>query len=88
MPGDQKYPKNWGLGGAWVAPSVKHPTLGLGSGHDLTVREFEPRVGLRADGWEPGACFPFCVSLSLSAPPLPVLRLSLSLKNKYTFKKL
>ena len=29
----------------------------FGSGHDLTVCEFEPRVGLRADGSEPGACF-------------------------------
>ena len=27
------------------------------SGHDLAVREFEPRVGLWADGSEPGACF-------------------------------
>ena len=37
----------------------------LGSGHDLAVREFEPRVGLWADRSEPGACFRFCVSLSL-----------------------
>ena len=29
----------------------------FGSGHDLTVREFEPRVGLRADSLEPGGCF-------------------------------
>ena len=29
----------------------------LQPGHDLTVREFEPRVGLWADGSEPGACF-------------------------------
>ena len=26
--------------GAWVAQSVKHPTLGFGSGRDLTVHEF------------------------------------------------
>ena len=32
----------------------------FGSGHDLTVREFEPRVGLWADSSEPGACFGFC----------------------------
>ena len=50
------------------------------SGHDLTVREFEPRVGLCADRSEPGACFRFCVSISLSAPPL--LMLCLCLKNK------
>ena len=37
----------------------------FGSGHDLTVHEFEPRVGLWADGSEPGACFGFRVSLSL-----------------------
>ena len=42
------------------------------SGHDLTVREFEPRIGLCADSSEPGACFGFCVSLSLSLP-LPCL---------------
>ena len=29
----------------------------LGSGHDLVVCEFEPRVGLCADSSEPGACF-------------------------------
>ena len=28
--------------GAWVAQSVKHPTLDLSSGHDLTVRGLEP----------------------------------------------
>ena len=27
--------------GAWVAQLVKHPTLGFGSGHSLTVHEFE-----------------------------------------------
>ena len=38
----------------------------FGPGHDLGVHGFEPRVGLCADRWEPGACFGFCVSLSLS----------------------
>ena len=28
--------------GAWVAQSVEHLTLGFGSGHDFTVRGFEP----------------------------------------------
>ena len=37
----------------------------FGSGHDLTVHEFEPRVGLCADLSEPGACFGFCVCLYL-----------------------
>ena len=32
--------------GTWEAQSVKHPSLDLGSGHDLTVREIEARVGL------------------------------------------
>ena len=50
----------------------------LQPGHDLAVREFEPRVGLWADGSEPGACFRFCVSLSLC--PSPVRALSLSQK--------
>ena len=27
---------------AWVALSVKHPTLDFGSGHDLTVHEIKP----------------------------------------------
>ena len=34
-----------------MAQSVKHLTLDLGSGHDLTVGEFEPRVLGGPDGW-------------------------------------
>ena len=30
--------------GTQVAQSVKYPTLNFGSGHDLTVHEFEPHV--------------------------------------------
>ena len=63
-------------GGAWVSQSVKGPTLDFGSGHDLTVCEFEPRVGLcdvRA-GPARGS-----LGVSLSAPPLIALSLSLSL---------
>ena len=45
----------WRLGGA----------SDFGSGHDLVVHEFKPRVGLCADGSEPGSLFGFCVSLSL-----------------------
>ena len=52
----------------------------FGSGHDLAVREFEPRIGLCADSSEPGACFGLCVSLSLSDPPPFMLCLSLSQK--------
>ena len=31
--------------GAWVVQWVKRPTLDFGSGHDLTVCEFELQVG-------------------------------------------
>ena len=36
-----------------MAQSVKRLTPGLGSGHDLMVCEFEPRVGLFADSAGP-----------------------------------
>ena len=50
----------------------------FGSGHDLAVREFEPRVGLcpAAQSLEPVWD---SVSSSLSAPPLLMLPLSRSL---------
>ena len=32
-----------------MAQSVERPTLDFGSGHDLMVSEFEPRVGLCTD---------------------------------------
>ena len=76
-----------------MAQLVKHLTVDLSSGHDLTVREFEPHVGLCTDSSEPGACFGFCLPLSLSVPPLLTLclsvslSLSLSLKNKKNIKK-
>ena len=31
--------------GAWVAQSIKHLTLDLGSGHDLTVVRLSPMFG-------------------------------------------
>ena len=40
---------------------VEHLTLDFSSGHDLTVCEFQSRVGVCADGMEPGVC-----TLSLS----------------------
>ena len=61
----------------------------FGSGHDLTVCDFRPRIGLRADSSEPGSCLRFCVSPSLSDPSLLALSLSLSkinIKNKIKFK--
>ena len=41
----------------------------FGSGHDLPVHGFEPRVGLCTDSSEPGACFGICVSLSVCPSP-------------------
>ena len=67
---------------AWVAQSVKHLTLGFGSGHDLMVHEFEPHIRLCVDSSEPGACFGFCVSLSLCPSPTHSHSVSVSLKNK------
>ena len=55
----------------------------FGSGHDLTVHEFEPRVGPCADSSEPGACFGFCVFLSLCPSPTCAVSLSLSKTNKH-----
>ena len=71
-----------------MAQSVEHLTLGFGSGHDLTVHEFEPRIGLCADSAEP-AWDSFCLSLSLPTPPLLAHSLSLSFSqiNIKTFKK-
>ena len=46
------------------------------------VRGFEPRVGLWADGSEPGVCFRFCVSLSLCPSPVHALSLSVPKINK------
>ena len=52
----------------------------FGSGHDLTVHGLESRVGsvLTAGSLEPGACFRFCVSLSLCPSPVHALSLSVS----------
>ena len=67
----------------WVAQSVNHLILDFRAGHDLTAREFKPHVGLCADSSEPGACFGFCVSLSLCSLPTRILSLSLSKINKH-----
>ena len=71
--------KNEGVG-APRAQLTEGPTLDFSSGHDLTVREFESRVGLCADSSEPAwGSFPLSLPLSLS--------LSLSLKNKHFLKR-
>ena len=58
-----------------MAQSVEHPTSAQVV---VSARGFEPRVGLCADGSEPGACFGFCVSFFLCPSPAHAL----SLKNK------
>ena len=57
--------ENSSSGGTWVAQSVKRPTLDFSSGHDLTVRGFEPCLRLCADSVEPAGD---SLSLSLSLP--------------------
>ena len=75
------HPKTYGdCGAPGGAQSVKRPTLGLGSGCDLTVPEFEPRIRLSDVSAEP-ASDP--LSPSLSAPPTLRHACSLSLKNKH-----
>ena len=61
--------------GAWMAQLVKCLTLGFGSGHDLTVREFEPCIGFCVVSAKPAwdSLSP-CLSLHLSH----LLSLSLS----------
>ena len=67
-----------------MAQLVKCLTLDLRSGHDLTVCEIEPHMGLCADVTEPA-----WESLSLSPPPPLALVLSLpfSLKINNFFLK-
>ena len=58
------------------------------SGHDLTVRKFEPHNWLCADRLGHGACFEFCVSLSCSLSLSDSHSVSLSLKNESILKKI
>ena len=50
-----------------MAQLVNRPTPDFGSGRDLLVHEFEPHIGLRANGAEPVWD---SLSPSLSAPSL------------------
>ncbi|KAF0872644.1 MYCD protein, partial [Crocuta crocuta] len=45
--------KHFYLRGTWLALSVKRQTPDFGSGHNLSVRGFRPRIGPCADGAEP-----------------------------------
>ena len=60
-----------------MAQSVKHPTLDFGSGHGLTVREFEPHIGLLSDSVE--AAWDSFSPPSLFAPPVHAHVLSLKI---------
>ena len=61
-----------------MAQLVNRLTLDLGSGHDLTVHEFELLIGLCADSAEPA-----WDSVSLSLFPSPTCYLSLKInRNK------
>ena len=72
----------------WGAPGWRSRlSVRLQPGHDLAVREFEPHIRLWADGSEPGACFRFCVSLSLCPSPVHALSLSVPKINKCWKKK-
>ena len=82
----------WG----WFAKSIRQQerlggSIGwvsnFDSGHDLTVCVFEPHVGLCADSSDPGACFTFCVSLSLCPSSTHILSLSSSKINIKKFLK-
>ena len=61
-----------------MVQSIKSPTLGFGSDHDLMVRGFEPHIRLCADSVEP-AWDSLSPSLSLSAPLLLTLFVSLKI---------
>ena len=60
--------------GAWVAQSVKRPTLDFGSGHDLMVCGFEPTLDSRLTAQN------LLGILSPSLCPSPACGLSLSQK--------
>ena len=71
-----------------MALSVEHPT---GSGHDLTVCEFEPRIRLAAISLSAqGPLWIVCPPLSLPLPRSHSFSLSLSLSQKINtiFKKI
>ena len=68
-------PHSWG---AWVALSVERPTSA-----QVMISRFvssSPVSGLCTDSSEPGACFGFCLLLSLPLPCLLSLSFSLSQK--------
>ena len=69
--------ENISFQGAWVAQLSKGLTPGLGSGHDLTVRELEPCIGLCADSVKSAWDF-----LSLTPPLHPLSQNKPKLRGK------
>ena len=63
-----------------MAQSVKWLTLDFGSGHDLTVHEFETPIGLTAVRAEPASDPPSSLSLPLRPTYVHMHTLSLSQK--------
>ena len=75
----------------WVAQSVKPPTPGFSSGHDLTVDGIKPHIRFCTESIEP-VWDSLSLSLSFSAPPRLACALSCSLSfslkiNKYFLKR-
>ena len=68
-----------------MAQSVKRPTPDFGSGRDLVVSEFEPRIRLSTGRAEPAWD---CLSPSLSLPPPNQINLKKKRKEKYPQIKL
>ena len=68
--------------GSWVAQSVKRPTLGFNSGHDLTDPEFKPCIRRHA-----GTVQPAWDSNSLSIPFLLCSCIALSQNKERKEKK-
>ena len=58
-------------------------SVDFSSCHDLAVHEFKSCNGLCADSSGPGACFGFCVFLSVPLPCSRSVSLCLSKINKY-----
>ena len=81
-PRDEKWITSWQMGELGIPGHLGGSvdwTSNFVSGHDLTVREFEPLIGLCSDSLDPRSCFRFCVSLSLCPSPTHSLSLCLSL---------
>ena len=73
------------LSGAWVAQSVKHPTLDFGSCHDPRIVGSNPASGSTLTAWKLLGIL--SLSLSLPLPLSPARALSLSKIKKKNLNK-